>query len=138
MKKEWAIITFILILFSLIPSCSKDSDIQDMTEGLNGTSWKLEGYVNTESGELTLPKFADCKDCNIITFDSDSTAKGITLFNHIWVNLNSKPLIGIATLVDPEDENLSQNASATKSYSVNNKELTINGEKNHIVFKRVK
>ena len=50
--------------------------------GLKGTTWKLSGFMDVETGNLKVAKPNDPR-CYILTFDTDSTFSGISSTNEI-------------------------------------------------------
>ena len=60
---------------------------------LQGTKWKLEGIVDTQTGILTELEPNDCDECYSFTFNTDSTATGRSTSNELGVKL--KPVVRI-------------------------------------------
>ena len=71
---------------------------------LAGTTWKLAGIFDTQTGTLRVLEPTNCEKCYTLTFDTDSTAIGKSTGNEVWVDLSAnKPankVIGIATMAD--------------------------------------
>jgi hypothetical protein len=66
-------------------SCNKNGLLNELMEGsksntneneisLKGTTWKLVGIVNAETGELRELEPKHCEECYTLTFDTDITA----------------------------------------------------------------
>lgn len=78
--------------------------------GLKGTTWKLAGFVNVETGELTEAE-PKGKGYYTFTFDTDTNAWGRSILNTIQVSL--RPVPGIHTTTEIDD---SMNGNATLFY----------------------
>ena len=84
-------ITILLVLAACLASCSKD------ITSLEGTKWKLTGFVDATTGVLTTPIPKDCKNCFTLTFDTEYTALAysITLSTKLdLMDLNPNNMIG--------------------------------------------
>jgi len=64
---------------------------------LQGTKWKLEGIVDTETNSLKILEPQDCEQCYMLWFDTDSTASGTTAGNYLLLRLRPMPIFGIVT-----------------------------------------
>jgi hypothetical protein len=104
MKKEKALLLFLLISLSGITGCDRnDRDVPTprYTEepGANpfllGKVWQLEGILDLESNTLTKLATADNAGSYSIRFDSDSTATGKILNTEMQVSL-SRPFFQLS------------------------------------------
>jgi len=50
---------------------------------LTGTSWKLTGIVDSETGSLTELEPRDCEECYTLTFDTDTTISSYSSVNEM-------------------------------------------------------
>lgn len=71
----------------------------DDTVHLTGTSWKLAGYVDTETETFIAAEPADCETCYTLTFENDSVARGYVVINRFGVLLKPTLIMGLETLV---------------------------------------
>jgi hypothetical protein len=63
-----------VLAFSGMCCYDGDSPTQALTtQTLNGTSWKLVGIMDTQTGSLTELEPTGCKECYTLTFDTDTT-----------------------------------------------------------------
>jgi hypothetical protein len=96
---------------------------------LAGTQWKLAGAVNVETGELKEFEPKDCTECFTLTFDSDYTANGISVYNYLKIHFWPKPaLIFMTEMGDNHigDNQLYYDAWLTmNSYKIENHELKL-------------
>jgi hypothetical protein len=60
---------------------------------LKGTKWKLAGSVNGITGELKEFEPKTCTECFTLSFDTDSTAFGVSVVNSLEIHLLPKPAI---------------------------------------------
>jgi len=82
MKKK--IITFTVFLLILVVgfySCEKPSKT-----GLKDTKWKLEGIMNVQTGDLKKLEPKDCEECYTFTFNTNTTARGYTVLNEMFIS----------------------------------------------------
>ncbi|MCC8096405.1 MAG: hypothetical protein LIP05_14320 [Tannerellaceae bacterium] len=121
-----------------ISSCNKDTEESGIINQLEGTKWKLKGFVDSETGKITLPIWTECNECFTITFDTDSTATGKSYLNLMWVDLNKTPLLRIETMIWPEDETLLNSVVQTESYSITENELRFIYGNNYILYEIIK
>jgi hypothetical protein len=110
---------------------------------LIGTTWKLVGFVDAATGTLTVAEPSDCESCYTLTFDSNSTASGISIINHIRVDLSSKPFIAVHTKVDDSMNGnvqlLYDAMEKVDSYKIEKDELRFyyNSNKNYLLYKLI-
>ena len=57
-----------------------EADVND--QFLAGTNWKLLGIVDIRTGTFRIVERESCSYCYTITFDTDSTAFGISIVNY--------------------------------------------------------
>ena len=63
-----------------------DNPITSETPGLLiNTSWKLLGIVDSETGSLSEIEPKDCAECYTLTFDTETTARGKSMLNHVFL-----------------------------------------------------
>ena len=72
-------IRYVLFISALLGAISCQSE----ETGLKGTTWKLVGFVDVETGNLKVAEPDDPR-CYILTFDTDSTFSGISSTNQKW------------------------------------------------------
>ena len=62
-------------------SCQSKQEVE--VTSLKGTTWKLVGFVDTETGNLKVAEPDDPR-CYILTFDTNSTFSGTSSTNDIY------------------------------------------------------
>jgi hypothetical protein len=120
----------------------RDNTPTDVPASLSGTHWKLAGSVN--AGGM-LKEFAPkaCVECFTLTFDTDSTASGISVVNQLRIHLLPKPAIVFMTEVDDTYNNDAQSyydAWRTMiSYKLENNDLwfLFNDKTESLLFRRI-
>ncbi|MDR1809875.1 MAG: META domain-containing protein [Prevotella sp.] len=139
MKTQLFILTALFILTTGMVGCDKEEG-KEAPNPLTGTKWKLVGFANVETGDIIEAEPKDCEECYTITFDSDSTASGISIVNIIMVNL-SIPYIGVTTMAyDEEIGNVAlfyEAIQQIEAYSHEKEELKFyyNNKKNYLIYK---
>jgi hypothetical protein len=99
---------------------------QDTIVALAGTTWKLAGIVNTQTGEMKILEPQDCSKCYTLTFLTDSTTKGLSVSYPMAFNLSLLGSYSIEDIGEPADGDLFRNALGspnTNSYTVTTTEL---------------
>jgi hypothetical protein len=110
---------------------------------LEGTKWKLAGSVNVETGELKEFEPKTCVECFTLTFDTDSTAVGVSVANSLEIHLLPKPaIVSMTKIGDYEigDARLYYDAwDAMTSYKVvdNDLWLLFNDNTEYLLFKQL-
>jgi hypothetical protein len=110
---------------------------------LEGTKWKLAGSVTIETGKLKEFEPKTCVECFTLTFDTDSTASGISVYNDLKIRLLPKPIITFMTEVG--DNHIGDTQSyydawlAMTSYKVvdNDLWLLFNDNTEYLLFKQL-
>jgi hypothetical protein len=113
--------------------------------GLKGTTWKLKGFVDVETGNLKVAEPNDPK-CYILTFDTDSTYTGISSTNHIYGEYRVDYEKSTIDIVNPMGTEISelfdglmymQSFMSVQSFLISGKELRLyyNAGKNYLLFK---
>jgi heat shock protein HslJ len=74
--------TAVLLIVAGAFACTEKENNSDVTTGLKGTKWKLEGFVNVATGNLKVPEPNE-PESYILTFDTDSTFSGTTSTNEV-------------------------------------------------------
>jgi hypothetical protein len=67
--------------------------------GLTGTTWKLIGYVDVKTRELTEAEPKDCGQCYTINFTAETEGIAYSVLNEIQMNLSKKPFFGGRTKI---------------------------------------
>jgi len=119
-----------IVLFCF--SCNEKEEEKTVPHpALEGTSWKLKGIVDMQTGILTENNvlLKRCKSCYIITFDTDSTASGYAEYNSVTVRL--WPRLSMNMSLNGINTN-------TDSYAVegDNLKFFFNIEKKYVLFTR--
>ena len=71
-----------ICIFLFFLSCgNNDKNDEIEVNLLEGTTWKLAGFINNETGFLTKPTPVDCGDCFRILFAENSTLRGRAVSN---------------------------------------------------------
>ncbi|MDR0845657.1 MAG: hypothetical protein LBN71_10585 [Tannerella sp.] len=73
------------VLFSLL-CCLSCTEKEDMA-ALQGTKWKLAGFVDAQTGELTVAEPQDCEECYTLAFDTDHTAVAHSIIMDVNLDL---------------------------------------------------
>jgi hypothetical protein len=99
--------TAIMLILAGAFACKKNENNSDVTTGLKGTKWKLEGIVNEQTGAMQVLEPIDCqlwptlcKKCYTLEFDTDTVGTGWSTTNKMGVNLNQPPFLGTMTEVN--------------------------------------
>ena len=138
------ILKFTTIILLLCCSCGNKNEIDVNGQSLIETTWKLAGIVDTQTGILKVLEREGCADCYSFTFDTDSTAFGISIVNHLGVSL--RPIVRIFVMTYALDNHWDDTAlfynaiSSIISYKLNKNELKFyyNDNKNYLLFKSQK
>ncbi|MDR0667998.1 MAG: hypothetical protein LBF90_05205 [Prevotellaceae bacterium] len=138
MKKNiFKTIAILLIVAGVISSCKKE---KENNSSLQGTKWKLAGYVDAATGNRVDAEPADCERCYTLIFKTETSAWGYTVLNQISVSLVSEKMFSIDTKVD---DSMSGNVvlfyeaiKTTDSYKHENAELKFfyNNKQNYLLF----
>ena len=94
-KKILLMISSLFILMGMT-GCEDNEN----STGLKGTTWKLAGFVNVETGELTEAEPKDCERCYTIVFIANTNGTGRSVLNTIEVDLLTAPFFGAMTKID--------------------------------------
>jgi hypothetical protein len=127
----------VLILAGVI-ACKKE---KEETSSLQGTKWKLAGYVDAATGNRIDAEPANCERCYTLTFDTETTASGYSVLNQISVSLVSEKIFSVRTLVeDSMNGNVGlfyEAISLVNSYVIESTELKFfyNGTNKYLSFK---
>ncbi|MDR1130604.1 MAG: hypothetical protein LBK96_06450 [Prevotellaceae bacterium] len=100
----------IAVSFFIMSSKCTDNEKENEPVSLKDTKWKLIGFVDTRTGNVTDAK-PKCDRCYTLTFDTDSTASGWSLMN--TVRLDLKPVLRMWVATDAYDL---QNGNITMFY----------------------
>jgi hypothetical protein len=150
MKSKKLTLTMSFMLFSfffMATSCGEPDTSENLQKfALQGTTWKLEGYINTKTGSMieAEPKGGGYYT---FTFDTDTTARGHSISNKIQVLLkptwSNQPIIAPTTYID---DSMNGNAKLfydairlIESYAVENNELKFfyDSKQQYLLFKPV-
>ena len=125
-------------------SCQRmDEDLQTLKD----TQWKLEGYADTQTGELKELEPRNCKECYTLTFDTDTTAYGHAMINLVNLTfLGSVCKIGCGTsALECSDDGVECGFYCDALKSVSSYEFTknrlyffYNNDENYLLFKLIK
>jgi hypothetical protein len=71
-------------------SCMNMNNLDDNADPpalapLEGTAWKLAGFVDAETGVLTELDGTDCEKCYKLAFATDADAEGWSMLNQFWI-----------------------------------------------------
>jgi hypothetical protein len=132
------------LLMAGVVSCTpKEPDVS-----LKGTTWKLVGFADVETGTLRKAVPEDCKRCYTITFNTDSTCYGHGFSNPIDYGIYKvdyemskiKIIYVVVTKVVPYfDENLFvETVNMVQYFSMQEDELKLyyNNKKNYLLFNK--
>jgi hypothetical protein len=78
LKVAVATLCVVCMLFSL--SCHTKNEVEQITS-LTGTKWKLAGIADLRTGALEALEPKDCEGCYTLSFDTDTTAQGLSMAN---------------------------------------------------------
>jgi hypothetical protein len=112
--------------------------------GLKGTRWKLKGFVDVATGELTEAEPKECEGCYTILFVSDSKGCASSVMNQINLDLLEENIFGARTKIGDEhngNAKLFYDAIFTAhSFQHESNELKIfyNDKKNYLLYKVIK
>jgi hypothetical protein len=133
-----------LCIVFILAGCSESEPAQPIQPtqiyDLENTSWKLEGFADTQTGEFTEAK-PKCNKCYTLTFDTDSTASGYSVMNSLGLRFNPALKMWVATeSYDLQIGTVAMFYEAMKSvesYTVENDSLRIfyNNNKNYLLYK---
>ena len=90
-------VCFFIYVFLFFLSCGSKKESDESVQSLEGTKWKLAGIIDVKTGALKVLDPKDCEKCYTFSFDTDSTASGITIANHLLVRLRPVLYFNIAT-----------------------------------------
>jgi len=80
---------FVMCFVSMLFSTSCQKKMEESLPNLKGTKWKVEGIWYEESGIFYTPN-ADCDECYLLTFYTDTTAIGCTYWGNICLSFSEK------------------------------------------------
>jgi hypothetical protein len=132
------------ILFCmLLAGVSCLNDVPDSIIPLEGTKWKLAGAVNVATGELKDFEPKTCVECFTLTFNTDSTAVGLSVLNDLEIHLLPKPAIVSMTKVGDNEIGDAQSYYdawlTMTSYKIVNDDLwfLFNNDTEYLLFKQL-
>jgi len=108
---------------------------------LRGTTWKLVGIVDVQTSDTTELEPKNCDHCYWFEFYTDSTARGRSASNSLWVSLRPNVRMGLATEVgeagDGELFHIIIRTIITYGISENELKFYYNDFKNYLLFKKI-
>ncbi|MDR1202164.1 MAG: hypothetical protein LBL58_11145 [Tannerellaceae bacterium] len=143
------ILNYILLCMLLAGVSCQDNDPPDDTPiPLNGTTWKLAGSVNAETGILKEFEPTACAECFTLTFNSDHEASGHSIIMDVEIDLlNLDPTKPIQKIYYdeggyPDGHDFRMAIFWAESFTVTHKELKLyynnkNNKAEYLLFKRI-
>jgi hypothetical protein len=146
---------FVLVTFGFVSvGCEKPKPIPNSdeqpandsvitTDALPGTKWKLIGFVDTQTGDIT-EATPTCNECYTLTFNTDTTALGYSFLNIIYLHLKPTLKMGVLTKLYEHGigtfDLLYNTIYFVESYTVENDTLKFfyNNSKNYLLYKLFK
>ena len=132
-------IRFISIMMMFVAwSCSSNEGLS-----LKGTKWKLAGIVDAQTGELTELEPKNCAECFTLTFDTNTTAHGKSIQNHVVIlGLDPVSIVIATDVLDGPDGDIFCDIVQTalfNSYTLTINELKFfyNNNNNYLLYKRI-
>ncbi|MDR2362304.1 MAG: hypothetical protein LBD91_06195 [Prevotellaceae bacterium] len=130
----------IMLILAVVIACGKEKENKS---SLQGTKWKLSGYVDVSTGNMIDAEPANCERCYTLTFDTETTASGYSVFNLISVSLVSETIFSVDTEMD---DSLNGNVTlfykaieTVDSYKYEDAELKFfyNNKQNYLLYKLI-
>jgi hypothetical protein len=133
-----------LLLAGTLVACNNETD--DSIK-LQGTTWKLVGFADVETGTLRKAVPEDCKSCYTVRFLTDTVFSGTSCTNKIdgyyhvdyGIPCSIDMVITLTTEVVEyfDGELFVKNLSSVQSFSIQEDELKLyyNDKKNYLLFK---
>jgi hypothetical protein len=144
------ILKYILFCMLFASFSCRDNNPPDIPVPLNGTTWKLEGSVNVETGILKEFEPKACAECFTLTFHSDHEASGLSVFVKTVIDLldlrkyTISPAISEASWSgDPslpiDGDRFTSIMISIESFTVTSEELKLyyNNKTEYLLFKRI-
>jgi heat shock protein HslJ len=135
-------ITFLSCFFACV-ACQSNEENREINEPLQGTKWKLTGFVDTQTGTVKEPE-PNSANCYWLYFNIDKTLNGTSSTNEIMGNYEiANSTIQIINLGGTEINELfdgklfMESLRSIESFSISGKELKLyhNNKKNYLQFK---
>ncbi|MDR0667564.1 MAG: hypothetical protein LBF90_02975 [Prevotellaceae bacterium] len=127
----------ILLIVAGVMACKKE---KENNSSLQGSKWKLAGYVDAATGNRIDAEPADCERCYTLIFDTEMTASGYSVINQISVSLVSEKMFSVTTAVeDSMNGNVKlfyEAIETVDSYKYENAELKFfyNNKQNYLLY----
>jgi hypothetical protein len=87
--KTKRILSTVTLLFAAASLSCDEKEI----DSLKGTTWKLEGIVNEQTGAMQVLEPIDCEQCYTLEFETNTTAKGKSTTNEQLFDFNQTPIL---------------------------------------------
>ena len=127
-----------LICGLLLTSCGSDKSETEPISRLQGTKWKLEGIVDIQTSTLKELEPKNCDKCYTFVFDTDTTARGYTCVNAMYIGGLNPIVIGGTKIYETGDAGICFDALfSVKSYTFDGKELKLffDNNNNYLLYK---
>ena len=145
MKPNILKLTAILLISAGCFSCRSTHD-DNQTLSLEGTSWKLSGIVDIETGALKILEPQDCEECYTLTFEADNTFSAFSSANKLRGNYNAEYKTYIIHVANFGGTKLAERGDgglwwdiipSVKSFSLKKDELKLYFNNKYLLFKEL-
>jgi hypothetical protein len=147
MKKVLKQVVILLAMAIAVAGCNSSAETNNedgQPTSLEGTKWKLQGIADVKTGALKVLEPKDCEECYTLTFDTDTTARGLAITNIVFFRLNPFLIQCGTSAIDYDNEHepnyYCNILFSIESYAFDGDKLKFlfNDGKNYLLFKRIK